>query len=71
MSFKCIVKVTYFDLVIQNSSDENESQIIETAEKEIPLKGRKGRSAPKSKTNDFSGISFIFTIFFLLNYLLH
>ena len=48
----------YFDLVVANNSntstDENENQAFEAIENEAPLKGRRGKSAPKA--NDLIGI---------------
>lgn len=55
--YNFIINVNYFDLVVaqnsNSSTDENE-----TIKNEVPLKGRKGRSASKAKTNIMAGIAF-------------
>lgn len=66
-----MLDLKYFHLAIKVSSidaDEGESQTTGIIENEIPMKERKGRSAPKAKINELSGIVYVLSCDFLYSY---
>lgn len=68
LTFSFVI-INCFDIVVtennNNSTDENESQSVEN---ELPLKGRKGRAAPKGKgMTKYYFNFFISVVYFLRN----